>query len=351
MVRDLARLAQESFDVVVIGGGIYGLSIAWELACGDLRVAIVERDDFGGGTSFNSLKTIHGGIRALQHGALGDMREFVREQRAIATITPHLLHPLPFVVPTYRHPVRNRLAMRIFFRIFDRLAADRSDGIEPSRRLAPSRTISRAECLRLNPAIDPAGVTGGAVWHDYQLHSPERYALALLHSSRRAGAAAANYTEAIGLLVRDRRVRGVRFRDRMSGSEFEVAAPVVVNAAGPGAWPFLERAGQVPASRPAPRFSLAMNLVVGHAPLSNAVGGVVGGRFLFMVPCATDPSWEPATTRPNRSPEGRRSPPPARWRRSCERRCPRSRRRGSRRPTSPSSTAACFPQGAHLDRC
>ena len=284
MVRDLARLERDSFDVVVIGGGIYGLSTAWELASGGLRVAIVERDDFGGGTSFNSLKTIHGGIRPLQHGALREMREFVREQRAIATIAPHLVRPLAFVVPTYRHPVRNRFAMGIFFRAFDRLAADRSAGVDPSRRLPPSRLVSRAECLEMNPAIDPAGVTGGAVWHDYQLHSPERYALALLHSAHRAGAAAANYTEAVGLLARDHRVGGIRLRDRLSGGEFEVAAPVVVNAAGPGAWPFLERAGQLPSSRPAPRFSLAMNLVVSHAPLSNAVGGVVEGRFLFMVP-------------------------------------------------------------------
>src|SRR5688500_7667215 len=133
MIRDLARLSTDMFDAIVVGGGVYGLATAWELASRGISVAILDRSDFAAGTSFNSLKTVHGGIRALQHGALRDMREFVRERRAIATIAPHLVRPLPFVVPTYRHPVRNRTAMGLFFAVYHQLAADRTGGVDPSR--------------------------------------------------------------------------------------------------------------------------------------------------------------------------------------------------------------------------
>ena len=284
MIREFARLSAGTFDAIVVGGGVYGLAAAWELASRGIRIAIVERGDFAAGTSFNSLKTVHGGIRALQHGALGEMREFIRERRAIATIAPHLVRPMPFVVPTYRHPVRNRMAMGVFFAAYDRLSADRNAGVDPSRALPPSFTVGRDESLHLNPAIDAAGVTGGAVWHDYQMHSPDRFAMALLQSSAAAGACAVNYAEVRAILVRGREVLGVRVHDRQSGDETDVRARVVVNAAGPGAWPLLERSGLLPRSIAAPRFSLAMNLVVSRAPLPRAVGGMAGGRFVFMVP-------------------------------------------------------------------
>src|SRR5690349_3187273 len=114
MVRHLARLADQTFDAVVIGGGVYGLSTALALIQRGLSVALIERRDFAGATSFNSLNTVHGGIRSLQRLDLADAREFVRERRAVAISAPHLLRVLPFVVPTATHPVRNRPAMAAF---------------------------------------------------------------------------------------------------------------------------------------------------------------------------------------------------------------------------------------------
>jgi glycerol-3-phosphate dehydrogenase len=284
MYRDLARLATEEFDVIVAGGGVYGLTAAWELASRGLKVAILERGDFAGATSFNSLKTLHGGIRSLQRGALADMREFVRERRAFAVMAPHLVRPLPFIVPTYRHPVCNRVLMTAFLALYDRLAADRNLGVDALLMLPASRTVGRADCLRLNPAIDPAGVTGGAIWHDYQLRAPERFIVALLESTVRAGAAAANYAAVQSLLIRNGVVRGVRAQDALSGATFDVCGRAVVNAAGPWAWELLDKSGVKPQSLRAPRFSLAMNIVVDRPPLTCAVGGLARGRFLFMVP-------------------------------------------------------------------
>jgi glycerol-3-phosphate dehydrogenase len=284
MIRDLARLANEAFDVLVIGGGIYGLATVRELAARGLATALVERSDFAAATSFNSLKTVHGGIRALQHGAISAVREFVRERRGLAAIAPHLVRPLPFVIPTYRHPLRNRPLMAAFLTAYDFLSADRNDGIDARLALPRSRTISRDECLRLNPFIDPKGVTGGAVWHDYQLHSPERLAIGLLDAAVHSGVAAANYTEAQRLLQQGRDIRGITVRDVETGNAFDIRCRAIVNASGPWAWPLLHQLGILPGSVQHPRFSLALNLVTDRPPLPQAVGGLVDGRFLFLVP-------------------------------------------------------------------
>src|SRR5438034_10680098 len=112
MIRDVDRLAGRAFDVLVVGGGVYGLAIAYDAAQRGLTVALIERDDFGGGSSFNHLRTIHGGLRYLQTLDHARSRESIRERRTLATIAPHAVRPLPFVLPIYRSLTKGRLAMR-----------------------------------------------------------------------------------------------------------------------------------------------------------------------------------------------------------------------------------------------
>lgn len=287
MVRDLERLTAHVFDAVVVGGGVYGLSTARELAGRGFSVALLERGDFAAATSFNSLKTVHGGIRALQHGAIATMREFVRERRGIALIAPHLVRPMRFVVPTTNRPPRTPAIMRAFLAAYDLLAGDRNRGVDPVRHLPPSQVVSRAECLSLNPVIDPAGVTGGAVWHDYQLHSPERFAVALLQSAAAHGAISSNYAEVQGLLRNGPRVEGVRVRDLLTGADFDVRARTVVNATGPSSPRLLELLGVSVPPTVNPAWSLALNLVLDVAAPASALGGLADGRFLFLVPWQT----------------------------------------------------------------
>src|SRR5438132_2535320 len=99
MLRDIDRLTAQTFDLLVVGGGIYGLAIAYDAAQRGLSVALVERGDFGSGTSFNHLRTIHGGLRYLQHFDVARARESVRERRAFARIAPHAVEPIPFALP------------------------------------------------------------------------------------------------------------------------------------------------------------------------------------------------------------------------------------------------------------
>ena len=285
MQRDLRRLADTRFDVVVVGAGFYGVATAWDAAQRGLSVAIIDRGDFGAATSFNNFKTLHGGLRSLQSANLEQMRLFIRERRALARIVPHLVRPLPFVVPTTRHPKRSKLAMRFALAISDAVARDRNAGLsDPGLHLPPSRIVSRDEALRLNPVVSPDGVTGGALWYDYQMLSTDRVTLSFLLSAADAGAAAANYVSANRFLVEQGRVVGVMAEDRVSKTLFAIRGTVTVNAAGPWAAQLLS--GLPPASQghPPPQLSRAMNIVTRQIVADHACGGMAEGRFLFMVP-------------------------------------------------------------------
>ena len=283
MLRDLRRLADNRFDLVVVGAGFYGAIAAWDAAQRGLSVALIDKGDFGGATSFNNLKTLHGGLRSLQSANFTQMRLFIRERRALAKVAPHLVRPLPFVVPTYRHPMRSALAMRVALTINDLVARDRNDGVDPSLQLPDGRIISRDECLRLNPLIEPQDVTGGAVWHDYQMHNTDRMTLSFVLSAARASAATANYVSAVGLLRDGVRVTGVRVQDAAGGETFDLRADIVLNATGPWAASFLRMLNQQ-TSAPAPRLSRAMNLVMRNLGITQGCGGRASGRFLFLAP-------------------------------------------------------------------
>lgn len=284
MRRDLAALASGAFDLLVIGGGIYGAIAAWDATLRGLSVAIIDRGDFGSGTSFNSAKTVHSGVRALQSGNVAALRRFVRERRALSRLLPHLVQPMPFVVPTYRGMPHNRSLLRLYFAVVDRLARDPHDA-DGGGRLPPSRPLSREECLGLNPLIDPDGVTGGIEWFDCQMYNSDRVHFSFVASAAEAGAVAANYVEAVAALTRRSTVEGVRATDRLTGESLEIRAGVVLNAAGPWAPELTGRLVPRAAGRLGRRLSKAMNLVIASPlPGSHAVAGRAGGRFLFVAP-------------------------------------------------------------------
>ncbi|MDP2055066.1 MAG: FAD-dependent oxidoreductase, partial [Acidobacteriota bacterium] len=279
MVRDLSRLADTKFDVIVVGGGFYGVTVAWDAAQRGLAVAIIDQDDFGAATSFNNLKTLHGGLRSLQSLNFRQMRLFIRERRALARILPHLVRPLPFVVPTTRTLKRNALVMRVGLAINDAIGSDRNEGLaDPGTHLPDSQILSKEETLRLNPIIDSKGVTGGAMWYDYQMVSTDRVTLSFLLSAVDAGATAANYVKANRFIREGNRVVGVRAEDSLTGNTFDLRATVVVNCAGPWAASMLTDLPLAAQGTPPPRLSRAMNVVTRKVVGSHACGSMAGGR-------------------------------------------------------------------------
>jgi glycerol-3-phosphate dehydrogenase len=285
MQRDLRQLADTRFDVLVVGAGFYGVATAWDAAQRGLSVAIIDKGDFGAATSFNNLKTLHGGLRSLQALNVRQARLFIRERRALARVVPHLVRPLPFVVPTTRHPKRSKLLMRFGLALNDVVAKDRNQGLpDPGTHLPPGRIVSRDETLQLNPVVSAEGVTGGAVWYDYQMQSSDRVTLSFLLSAIDAGASAANYVQATRLLQEHTRVTGVMAEDRLTNTKFAIHAAAVVNATGPWAAGLLARLPVAAQGAPPPRLSRAMNVVTSKIIGDHACGGVANGRYLFMVP-------------------------------------------------------------------
>jgi glycerol-3-phosphate dehydrogenase len=287
MKRDPARLADERFDVLVVGGGVHGAAAARAAALLGLRTALIEQGDFGHATSANSLKIIHGGLRYLQRGNLRMVREGVRARRQMLALFPRLVAPLPCAIPTSGLGMRGQPALAAALALNDLLSADRNRGLPPASRLPRGRILGRAEMLRLAPGLDGAGVTGGALWHDGLAEDTERLVLALVLDAAEHGACAANYVRAEGWLREGGAVAGVRARDLITGADFAVRARLTLNAAGP--WLDLLDAGLRPASEALP-LAKAVNIVVGRRLFGEcAVGlagrsGTGGKRFFFFVP-------------------------------------------------------------------
>src|SRR6478672_1458969 len=187
MQRDLDRLTARTFDVLVVGGGIYGLTIAYDAAQRGLSVALIERSDFGSGATFNHLRTIHGGIRYLQTLDFRRARESVRERRALARIAARYVQPQAFVLPLTRSIARGRLAMRSGF-LLDRLVAlDRNADIPASHEIPAGDVLSPAEAERRFPPLAGRPMTGAAVWYDYVTTEAERLTLAWALSAAEHG--------------------------------------------------------------------------------------------------------------------------------------------------------------------
>ena len=283
--RDFDALGDTAFDVLVVGGGIHGLATALDAAARGLKVALVEAGDFAAATSFNHQRTAHGGLRSLQSGHFDHARESIRERRALARIAPRLLRPLPFIIGTYRPSIRslikNRLALRAAFRIDRWLGRHRNDGLEPELHLPRARLTSRAATLKLFPGVNPAGLTGGANWYDYQIVHTNRLAIAFAEGADAHSARLVNYAEAVSALSESSSVTGMRVRDVTTGTEIDVRARITINAAGARVGHVMRMFGvtrDVPLVR-------AMNLVTAK-PASDMALAAPGrdGRMLTLVP-------------------------------------------------------------------
>ena len=235
MQRRLERLADAEYDLLVIGGGITGAFVAHDAILRGLRVALVEKNDFGAYTSSASSKLLHGGIRYLPKGQVWKVRESYRETAIFQHIAPHLTCWLPFLVPTEAGSfMKGKEAMHLAMLLYglcgaglDRLIADAGKRPPARRFLDPDAARQGAPLLAALPRL-----TGAQVLWESHMHSSERMTLAVLKTAVRGGAEVANYLSVRGLLGAGDRVIGVQAEDRLGGPVFDIRAKLVVNAAG-----------------------------------------------------------------------------------------------------------------------
>lgn len=290
MQRNLTALAGRTYDVLVVGAGACGAFAALEAARRGLSVALIERRDFCAATSSNSLKVIHGGLRYLQQADVGRVLESARTRRRLMRIAPHLVQPLPCVLPTESRFMRSRAIMAAGLLANDLLSSNRNCGTDAAHRIPPGRLLSRDELAAIIPGAARLGFTGGALWHDGLAHNTERLVLSVVQSAVLHGAEAANYLAATGLLRAGNRIVGVMARDVLTGDVLEIRADFTINAAGPwvAEWP----SGQSIRLTPPPgALAMGMNFVL-RRPLSaryafalqTAPPGGGARRMLFFVP-------------------------------------------------------------------
>jgi glycerol-3-phosphate dehydrogenase len=304
----IAALSANEFDLVVVGGGITGAGVALDAAARGYSVALVEREDYASGTSSRSSKLVHGGLRYLQHFDLGLVREALLERQLMVALAPHLVHPLPLVVPAFDGARPDRL-MGVGLNLYDVMSVDRerlrarrprrsrgepSDGsvrvatLGEGESWSPERhrVISGEAVLELLPALAPREPTSGYLFYDCQTDDA-RLVLTVLGEAERFGAVCANRLDATALLERDGRARGVQVSDRESGEHFDVRAENVVNATGVWADELRPQELHDEAELPVIRPSRGTHITLRHEDLPLVGGAIVpagGGRTIFALP-------------------------------------------------------------------
>lgn len=235
MFRDIQGMSGKRYDVFVIGGGITGAFIAWDASLRGLKVALVDKGDFGAATSAATSKLIHGGLRYLKNLEVGLVRESLQERRILEIIAPHHVYPIPFIFPAYGWGMRGLPAVLSAMVAYDTLSYDRKWINDDDKKIPEHGKLSANEIIEKVSVLDPRDLKGGALYYDCQMYSPERLTLEVISSAHEYGADVANYTVVEDIIVSGDKVKGGKVRDLLNDKLYEIVSEVTVNAAGPWA--------------------------------------------------------------------------------------------------------------------
>jgi glycerol-3-phosphate dehydrogenase len=223
--RTLSDIANIEFDVIIVGAGINGAGIARDAAMRGLTVLLLDKGDIGSGTSSWSTRLIHGGLRYLEHAEFGLVRESLREREILLKIAPHLVKPLPLLIPIYKGSRRGPVTIRVGMVSYDLLSFDKT--------LPHHRFLSRAEALREAPGLNPEGLLAAAVYFDAQVEFAERLVLENVLSAQSQGATITTYARVTELVVANGRLSGVEFLAGRTEERQTARGKIIINAAGP----------------------------------------------------------------------------------------------------------------------
>lgn len=288
MQRNFDALEQTPFDLAIIGGGATGAAIALDASLRGLHVALIDKGDFAAATSAGSSKLIHGGLRYLAQGHIKDVREGLRERRHWQRMAKHLVHPLPFALPLYDNAKPGYWLMKTGLYLYDLLSFDRNRGVDAMQKMPGHRSMTAAQIKGLVPELalqrpDDGKLTGGLLYHDGQMLSPERLCLAMLRTAMDAGAVAVNYAEATDFIYDGSRICGVKVKDGLGRKTAELRAALTINAAGPWADLVMQKAAKDKAQKKLVR-SKGIHIVTRNLTRGAALAAPIDDEHLFVLP-------------------------------------------------------------------
>lgn len=272
----LNKLANETFDLLLIGGGITGAGIALDAASRGLKVALVEKQDFAQGTSSRSTKLIHGGLRYLKQGDLKLVKEVGSERAIVHKNAPHLVIPEKMLLPLIDGGTYGKTPTSVGLWVYDVLAGVKGD----DRR----KMLSKEQTLNKEPLLNPKTLKGSGYYAEYRTDDA-RLTMGIIKTASEQGAACANHCEATKLLYSEGGITGVKVKDHMLEQEFSIEAKYIVNATGPWVDHIREEDNSLKGKRL--HLTKGVHLVVSHQklPLKQSLYfDVPDGRMIFAIP-------------------------------------------------------------------
>ncbi len=236
MKRFIETYNNENFDIIIIGGGISGAAAAYDAACRGLKVALVEKNDFGSATSAATSKLIHGGLRYLANLEFGLVRESLKERRILSDIAPNYVYPIPIMIPGYEDNKYNKWKLKSGMMLYDLLSFDKGHTKDDSKKIPNHISLTREEVLKLEPALAWDNLSGAIIYYDCINIFPERLTLAFIKSAVNYGASVSNYSKVEDFIYKDSNIiTGVKVRDLINNKLAEINGTLTINCAGPWA--------------------------------------------------------------------------------------------------------------------
>lgn len=232
MKRELAGLSENKYDILIIGGGIYGATLLWRASIAGYSAALIEKNDFGSGTSSNSQKIIHGGLRYLQNLDFRRVRQSINERKRLMWLAPHLVSPLACIMPLFGHKLKGKEALFAGIKLYDMISADRNNIPDRSKYITSGKILSKDKIIDLIPGLEQTSLKGGVLWYDAFCKNTERLIVSFIKSAVNCGNVAANYIKAEKLITKNNTVKGVIAWDRLTQRYYQIEAEKVVACTG-----------------------------------------------------------------------------------------------------------------------
>ena len=275
--QNIAKLQRESFDILVVGGGITGAGIARDAALRGYKTALIEKADFCSGTSSKSSKLVHGGFRYLDNLEFGLVHESLMERKTLMEIAPHLVHPIQCLLPLHQHNAKPPWMIHIGLFLYDFLSF--------TKRIGYHQMLSKNEIQRLEPLLRHDDLKKIALYYDCQADD-FRLVMANLQSAAQDGAVVANYVKAVDILKENGQIVGIKAMNEISSESFPIQSHVLANATGP--WCDYLRQALLKDSHHHVRTTKGIHLVIHRKdlPINHTILGqaVQDGRYIFAVP-------------------------------------------------------------------